>query len=77
MTPPRPTLPERPWNGLWALDAFCNIGGSDHSAWCATQADAQALADWHMAGEEGPAPVSAVTVAAADDEPVQLDLFAA
>jgi site-specific DNA-cytosine methylase len=21
-------LPERPWNGLWALDAFCNIGGA-------------------------------------------------
>lgn len=22
------TLPERPWNGLTALDAYCNIGGS-------------------------------------------------
>lgn len=21
-------LPDRPWNGLYALDAFCNIGGS-------------------------------------------------
>jgi hypothetical protein len=28
VTPPRLPLPERPWNGLWALDAFCNIGGS-------------------------------------------------
>jgi hypothetical protein len=22
------TLPERPWNGMYALDAFCNIGGA-------------------------------------------------
>lgn len=21
-------LPDRPWNGLWALDAYCNIGGA-------------------------------------------------
>jgi hypothetical protein len=69
--------------GLWWSHCCRNIlERPDGSSWCATQADAQALADWHTAGETGAPPTSAVTAPDVPDdddpaEPVQLDLFAA
>ncbi|MFB8242021.1 hypothetical protein ACFC58_36350 [Kitasatospora purpeofusca] len=59
----------------WAHCCRSIVERPDHTSWCATKEDAQALADWHTAGEIGPAPVGAVVPAEAE-EPLQLDLFA-
>lgn len=41
-------------------------------AWCPTRETAQALAEWHIAGETGPAPLHRTA-----PRPTQLALFAA
>ncbi|WP_327679542.1 hypothetical protein [Kitasatospora sp. NBC_00458] len=52
----------------WAHCCRSIITRPNHTGWCSTQDDAQALIDWHLAGEIGPAPVGT-------DVPLQLDLF--